>query len=93
VVYLWIYVGGYLYTGMHQLKESLFEVTVCLKSMLTTIKFSLFCGEKDHCTIFILTFLCVEREGFLKEMQHLGSSYSSKFVWGGEVSVRSSVIS
>lgn len=46
VVHLRIYIGGSLYTGMQQLKENLFEVTLCLKSMLTTIKFSVFCGEK-----------------------------------------------
>ena len=74
VVYLWIYVGGYIYTGMQQLQESIFEVTLCLKSMLTTIKVYLFCGEKYHCTVFMLAFLCVEIEGFLKEMQHLGNS-------------------
>jgi len=94
VVHLWIYIGGSLYTGMQELKEPLFEVTLCLKSMLTTIKFSVFVARKsDHWTIFMLAFLCVEREGFLKEMQHLGNSHSSKFIWGGEVSVLSSIIS
>jgi hypothetical protein len=88
-----MYVGGYLYTGMQQLQEGLFEVTLCLKSMLTTIIFSLFCGKKDQCTVFMLAFLCVEREGFLKEMQQLGNSHSSKFIWGDEVSVMFSVIS
>jgi hypothetical protein len=48
---------------------------------------------RDRCTVFMLAFLCVEREGFLNEMQHLRSSYSSKFIWGVEVSVLSSIIS
>jgi len=34
--------------------------------MRTTITFSVFCGEKDHYTVFMLAFLCVEREGFFK---------------------------
>jgi hypothetical protein len=41
----------------------------------------------------MLAFLCVEREGFLKEMQHLGGCHSSKFIWGGKVIVLSSIIS
>lgn len=53
VVYLWIYIGGSIFTGMQQLKENLFEVTLCLKSMLTTIKFSVFCGENVRSLYYI----------------------------------------